>query len=271
MFGGKKLKDLTEEDIRKYAASLACASAASAELPPAEELPEAPRPAGTMLTNEEGVQDTRKLAETISAKHGVGPNDPEYDRDDRGPPARSVADIDKQMLQEEKQLELDMRRLAEQEEQSRRYAEADQAEQPQNEEEALRAQVLAELDRSQMPALVKEDGRVQKTVEHYTFADSSEVATISIELDKDLFEGAAAVFREDMVEVKTKETDVTIWLHGVPVSAAAGASLADWRLYLSPLFHSVDPEGTTWKVRKGKVSVRLKKRKPKEWKKILKF
>merc|ERR1712054_89953 len=83
---------------------------------------------------------------------------------------------------------------------------------PQREEERLRQEVLSELDRSQMPAIHKDDGKLQKTIEHYTFADALEAATISIELDKDLFEGASAFSSEDLVEVDTREDGITIWL-----------------------------------------------------------
>merc|ERR1712113_574409 len=109
-----------------------------------------------------------------------------------------------------------------------------------------------------------EDGNLLKTIEHYTFADTNEVATISIDLDKDLFEGAAGFVMEQNVEVSTRESDVTIMLRSVPASKTVTA-LVDWRLHLSPLFHSVEPGGTTWKIRKGKVSVKLKKRKAQEW------
>merc|ERR1712238_327214 len=105
--------------------------------------------------------------------------------------------------------------------------------------------VLAELDRSQMPAVEKEDGRLLKTIEHYTFADTLETATISIDLDKDLFEGAAEFVSDANVEVSTKESDVCIVLRSVP-TAKAMATVADWRLHLSPLFHTVDTEGTMW-------------------------
>merc|ERR1711966_455883 len=94
---------------------------------------------------------------------------------------------------------------------------------PPAQEDLVRQEVLSELDRSQMPAVQREDGRLQKTIEHYTFADALEVAAISIELDKDLFEGASAYVSEDLVEVVAREDSLTIWLHAVPVSAAKEA------------------------------------------------
>mmetsp|Transcript_71792 Transcript_71792/g.162922 ORF Transcript_71792/g.162922 Transcript_71792/m.162922 type:complete len:262 (+) Transcript_71792:55-840(+) len=261
MFGGKKLKDLTEEDIRRYAASL---SSQKAPEPAEEEEEEAepappPRPAPVIEQPAEASapSETRKIAEAI-AERSV--------RDDEAAESRSRA-VERVVAEESARKEPE---LTEEERQERAEAERLEIQARLSEEEQLRLEVLAELDRSQMPAVHQEDGLLLKTIEHYTFADSNEVATISIELDKDLFEGAAAHVSADNIEVTTNESDVTILLHGVPAAKAVAAP-ADWRLHLSPLFHTVDPDGTTFKLRKGKVSVKLKKKKPQEWRRILKF
>merc|ERR1712183_672259 len=81
-----------------------------------------------------------------------------------------------------------------------------------NEEEQMRLRVLEQLDRSQMPAVQSEDGRVVKTIEHYTFADANDTAPFSIDFDKDVFEGAASFVSTENVEVTTRESDVTIVL-----------------------------------------------------------
>merc|ERR1712070_1144007 len=148
------------------------------------------------------------------------------------------------------------RRKSEEDQARRKTDGALQTQQP-SQEELLRQEVLAELDRSQMPAVQKENGRLEKTIEHYTFADSLEVATISIEFDKDLFDGAGVLVSEELIEVIAREDNVTILLRGLPVSSGKEAVLADWRLYLYPLFHTVDATATSWKLRKGKLSVRL--------------
>eukprot|EP00927_Polykrikos_kofoidii_P063032 TRINITY_DN57839_c0_g1_i1.p1 TRINITY_DN57839_c0_g1~~TRINITY_DN57839_c0_g1_i1.p1 ORF type:complete len:275 (+),score=67.34 TRINITY_DN57839_c0_g1_i1:54-878(+) len=145
-----------------------------------------------------------------------------------------------------------------------------------SEEERSRLQMLSQGCVSQMPAVRSEDGQLQKTVEHYAVSDSLEQVTISIQPEKDLFEGAGGFFNESCVEVVTREREVTIFLRGVPASSATSGTasscmLADWRLHLSPLMKSVDPEGTTWRFRNGKLSVKLKKKKPQEWRKLLQF
>lgn len=291
MFGGKKLRDLTEEDIRKYAASLAeknresygTSQPASEEVPaPAksessgpskliEEVTYAPPPEVTYTpppvrpkeggapswevprvneANDPPEVESKKLAQMI-AERGV-----KLDAIDEIAAAKNMA--------------LEKAKAVDQQQQKPPAAQDQELLVRLSEEEQLRLEVLSELERSQMPAVHKDDGILLKTIEHYTFADSAEVATIYIELDKDLFEGAAASVSEANVEVTTRETDVTIVLHGVPASKTV-AALADWRLHLSPLFHSVEPSETKWKLRKGKVSVRLKKRKMQDWRKLLKF
>ncbi|CAJ1373589.1 unnamed protein product [Effrenium voratum] len=119
-----------------------------------------------------------------------------------------------------------------------------------------------------MPA-VKKDGSIQKTIEHYAFADAVDTATIIVEVDKDLFDGASKHVAEEQIEVVSKDNELTVILHGVPTTKTADA-VADWTLRLSPLCHSVESGRTTWKVRKGKVSVKLAKRKPQEWKRAVK-
>merc|ERR1712083_374953 len=103
-----------------------------------------------------------------------------------------------------------------------------------------------------MPAVQTEEGLLQKAIEHYTFADSEATVSISIDVDKDLFEGAADHVREENLEVITSDSEVTIILRHVPASKTI-AALAEWRLHISPLFHSVEAQATTWRVRKGKV------------------
>mmetsp|Transcript_55177 Transcript_55177/g.170877 ORF Transcript_55177/g.170877 Transcript_55177/m.170877 type:complete len:246 (+) Transcript_55177:104-841(+) len=181
-----------------------------------------------------------------------------------------LSGVCKKCSEEREERERRERQRAAEERRQREEAEREAVQARLSEEEQLRLEVLAELERSQMPAVQQEDGLLLKTIEHYTFADTMEVATISIDLDKDLFEGAAAHVTEANVEVTTRDSEVTILLHGVPASKTV-AALADWRLHLAPLFHTVDEEGTSWKVRKGKVSVRLRKRKQQEWRRVLKF
>mmetsp|Transcript_74904 Transcript_74904/g.219426 ORF Transcript_74904/g.219426 Transcript_74904/m.219426 type:complete len:273 (+) Transcript_74904:110-928(+) len=272
MFGGKKLKDLTEEDIRRYAASLSGQSASSVSEQPAaaSDAPAAQpeRPAAPEEDEEEeeappAQLQPRKIAETIQQNSVIRPEEEPED----GPAARARA-VERIMNMD--QNELAEREREEEEKRRRQEAEREEVQARLTEEEQLRLEVLAELDRSQMPAVQKDDGVLLKTIEHYTFADSNDAATISIELDKDLFEGAAAHVIVENIEVVTRDTEVTILLHKVPASKTV-ASLADWRLHLSPLFHSVEPEGTTFKVRKGKVSVKLKKKKMQEWRRVLKF
>eukprot|EP00931_Biecheleriopsis_adriatica_P106277 TRINITY_DN8075_c0_g1_i1.p1 TRINITY_DN8075_c0_g1~~TRINITY_DN8075_c0_g1_i1.p1 ORF type:complete len:206 (-),score=57.12 TRINITY_DN8075_c0_g1_i1:49-666(-) len=137
-------------------------------------------------------------------------------------------------------------------------------------EEKARLEVLAELDRCQMPAVKKEDGALQKTIEHYTFADSLDIATISIEPDKDLYEGASEFLNDKHIEVVTKDNEVVVILHDIPATKAV-TTPADWTLRLAPLFHGVESGETSWKLRKGKVSVKLRKKKPQEWKRVVKL
>eukprot|EP00747_Dinoflagellata_sp_TGD_P187253 gnl/TRDRNA2_/TRDRNA2_44813_c0_seq1.p1 gnl/TRDRNA2_/TRDRNA2_44813_c0~~gnl/TRDRNA2_/TRDRNA2_44813_c0_seq1.p1 ORF type:complete len:288 (+),score=73.48 gnl/TRDRNA2_/TRDRNA2_44813_c0_seq1:66-929(+) len=287
MFGGKKLKDLTEEDIRRYAASLA-AGAGATELPDATAEPvsieparpvaqPAPTPDGEVpaVIRDSGEvalrapeNDTKKLAQTIAENSAVSPTDADYfDDDERRQASRELLDLGHQELalardRREQEEEQEARRLA-------RLADEKARQDRLSEEEELRLEVLADLDRSQMPAIHADGGTVIKTIEHYAFADSDDVATIYIELDKDLYEGAAACVKEDMIEAIAKDTEATIWVRGVPASQTV-ATTVDWRLHLSPLCHSVD-SAVVVKLRKGKISVKLKKRKKQPWKKVLKF
>mmetsp|Transcript_119953 Transcript_119953/g.373575 ORF Transcript_119953/g.373575 Transcript_119953/m.373575 type:complete len:274 (-) Transcript_119953:77-898(-) len=273
MFGGKKLKDLTEEDIRRYAESLAGSSVApkKAEEPPPPDVP----PPGPNRPAEEADDEvpevaapteSRKIAQTIAENSVVRPEDDDDDaQNSRSRALERVLASDQR--EEREQME---REIAEEEKRRRQEQEREMVQARLTEEEQLRLEVLAELDRSQMPAVQQEDGVLVKTIEHYTFADSNDAATISIDLDKDLFEGAAAHVVVENVEVSTRDTEVTILVHKVPAAKTVSA-LADWRLHLAPLFHSVDPDGTTFKVRKGKVSVKLRKKKMQEWRRVLKF
>lgn len=268
MFGGKKLRDLTEEDIRVYAASLASgggvSSSALAELD--AELEE--------QTEAGSVPAAAVAAAEPEAPAAVEPGGPGQVGERQG-----AADIPEgtagpraQHLQEAAPAS-GLRAHASAED--RRSQEAAPApglqRQELSEEDRRRQEILTdEGGRSQMPAVQSGDGRLTKTIEHYTFGDTAEAVTISVELDKDLFDGASALLQEGSVEVVFRETEVTVWLRGVP-RARDSPVLADWRLHLSPLFHSVDPQGSTWRIRKGKISVKLKKRKKQAWRKVLKF
>lgn len=258
MFGGKKLKDLTEEDIRRYAESLAKASGAleedgGQELSKAEEASgaqgEEPPVAEAKEESADGAAAEATAANSTTAAEGAGA-ELALRSPVQGPAERTEAEA--KLLQ-------GLHSLVEKHEAK-----------PLTKEELLRLQVLCETGRSQMPAVHKDGGLLQKTIEHYTFADAFEAATVYIELEKDLFEGAAAHLTESSVEVVSKDTEVTVLLHGIPASKTT-PSAAEWRLHLSPLFHSIEPSETTWKIRKGKVSVRLKKKKPQDWRRLLKL
>lgn len=251
MLGGKKLKDLTEEDVRKYAASLASGG------PSQEDVSSGPQP----LAAEEEVAEAEDVADArTSASFGDKTI------------VRAISKVEDIVEVEGRQLEL-ARRDQEQEQERRKNQQVHlEAERQQRlaEEEHLRLQILTDLERSQMPAVRSGDGSLQKTIEHYTFADSEDTATISIELDKDLFEGAATFVLEENVEVDSRDGEVTILLHRVPAYKGA-ETMAEWRLHISPLFHSIEPDRTTWRIRKGKVSVKLKKRKAQDWRRLVKF
>lgn len=226
MFGGKKLKDLTEEDIRNYAASLVSATSMHGGLEADE--PERPDPSAE-------VAQRQQLAQAIAQNAKDGDASGYTDAPDReAPPEAPVAALPEPELSAEEQ---------------------------------ARLQVLAELDRSQMPA-VKKDGNIQKTIEHYTFADSQSSATITVEADKDLYEGAAEHVKEEQIEVLSKDKELVVILHGVPTTKAAN-TYADWTLRLAPLCHSVESERTSWKLRKGKISVKLTKKKLQDWKRAV--
>lgn len=264
MFGGKKLKDLTEEDIRKYAASMASggtpyeAAGNTVEQPGTSIEPFETQPSGGSESRSPG---TAKSSEQVALNETADCSSHERD-----------LDLDDAVAVEGRRLEL-ARREHEAEQQRRRTQQADMEAERQRrlvEEEQSRFQVLADLERSQMPAVQTGDGSLQKAIEHYTFADTPEVAAITIDLNKDLFEGAAEYISDQNVEVSTRETDVTICLHRVPASKTV-AALADWRLQISPLFHSIEPGETAWRIRKGKVSVKLKKKRAQEWKRLVKF
>ncbi|CAK9025685.1 unnamed protein product [Durusdinium trenchii] len=91
-----------------------------------------------------------------------------------------------------------------------------------------------------MPA-VKKDGGLQKTIEHYTFADLLDTATITVDADKDLYQGASEHVKEEQIEVLSKDKELVVILHGVPTMKAASTS-ADWTLRLAPLCHTVESE-----------------------------
>jgi len=260
------VQDLTEEDIRNYAASLAGNAGAPG---PTSSFGQSGGPdkdnkvviadphAAKLGDIDETRGDTQRLAQSIAKYSGVGPNDEGY-RDEPDAPDDGL----ELALGADNALALSRR------DDGQKPKEEEPP--PLTEDELMRLEVLAELERSQMPAIMKDDGRLQKTIEHYTFADTREIATISIDLDKDLYEGAAASLLEENVEVVSQESEVTIWVRKVPAFAQATA-IADWRLHLTPLLHSIVPSETSWKVRKGKVSVKLKKKKAQDWRKMLKF
>lgn len=264
MFGGKKLKDLTEEDIRRYAASLASGGNPQwGDAGGVEEQGTATKSAPSREALAASPSAARQLATSIVERSALAADDAHLPRH---------LELEQAVEEEGRQLQVARRAYEEdQERREKRQAQLEAQRQKQlGEEEQLRLQVLAELDRSQMPAVRAGDGSLQKTIEHYTFADNEDTATISIELDKDLFEGAAGFVLEENIQVCTKDTEVTILLHKVPASKTV-AALAEWRLHISPLFHSVEPDETKWKVRKGKLSVKLKKRKAQEWRRLVKF
>lgn len=235
-FGGKKLKDLTEEDIRRYAESLALGASSDAVQP------------GPGQTSAEDL--------TLAVTEG----------------AEQETELDPGLVAEARRLALARGAGQQVEEQQKKLTFEREAERQRKlrEEEEARLQVLREMDRSQMPAIQSQDGALQKTIEHYTFADAEDKATIYVELDKDLFEGAADFVSDDNVEVCTKDSEVTILLHGVPASKM-GANAAEWRLRIGPLFHSVEASATTWRIRKGKLAVILRKKKKQEWRRLVKI
>jgi len=224
MFGGKKLKDLTEEDIRNFASSFVTKHGGGLESAVEERLD----------SNAE-VAERQQLAEAIAEGNKEEPSRGYPETLDREEPPEAPA-----IVPEPEELSA---------------------------EEQARLQVLAELDRSQMPA-VKKDGSIQKTIEHYTFADSQSTATITVEADKDLYEGASEHVKEEQIEVLSKDKELVVILHGVPTMKAA-STIADWTLRLAPLCHSVESERTSWKLRKGKISVKLTKKKLQEWKRAV--
>jgi len=124
---------------------------------------------------------------------------------------------------------------------------------------------------SEMPAAKDGDGKVVKTIEHYTFADSEDKACFYVSFDKDLWEGAAKHIREAQVKVESKATSLEIRIENVPVSNKSLESTAEWRLSLSPLFSRIEPMMTSFKVRNGKLSVKLAKSKALAWKKGVKY
>lgn len=140
-----------------------------------------------------------------------------------------------------------------------------------SDDEILRREVLAELDRSQMPAVCNQDGLLQKTIEHYTFEDGDDTVTVSIKLDDHLFPEASKYVTEDKIRVKTLPTELHVSLVGVPANSKAMEQLAEWKLALSPLWGKVDPPLTSYKLRKGKVVIKIAKIKGQPWKKILRY
>lgn len=139
-----------------------------------------------------------------------------------------------------------------------------------SEEDLLRQEALKDLERSQMPAVAAE-GKLVKTIEHYSFADGEDTATFYIHFDKDLWDGAAKHISEAQVKVNSKASSLDICLQGVPVSEKCLQICPDWRLSLSPLFGRVEPMMTTHKVKNGKLTVKLAKAKNTPWKKGVKY
>lgn len=135
-------------------------------------------------------------------------------------------------------------------------------------DEMLRLQALNELSRSQMPA-VGEAGHLVKTIEHYTFSDGEDAANFYINFDKDLWDGASEWVCFNKVKVVSKATSVDIRLDAVPIGVSQPT--AEWRLNLSPLFSRIEASMTTYKVKNGKLSIKVFKSKAGEWKKGLKY
>lgn len=142
---------------------------------------------------------------------------------------------------------------------------------PISEDEKMRLEALKELERSQMPAIAADGGVLTKTIEHYTFSDADDVATIYVSFDKDLWDGASKFVTFESIKVDCTATTLDIILQGVPVSDRSLETLAEWRLHLQPLFSRVEPVMTSHKLRNGKLSVKLCKVKNGSWKKALKY
>lgn len=141
-----------------------------------------------------------------------------------------------------------------------------------DEEDLLRQEALRDLERSQMPAVADEaDGRLVKTIEHYTFADGDDSVNFYVSFDKDLWEGASRFVKLEGVKVTSKSTSLEIRLQDVPVGERNLETFAEWRLVLSPLFSRVEAAMTTHRLRNGKLSVKLFKAKAGPWKKGVKY
>mmetsp|Transcript_10509 Transcript_10509/g.23875 ORF Transcript_10509/g.23875 Transcript_10509/m.23875 type:complete len:273 (-) Transcript_10509:103-921(-) len=272
MFAGKKLVDLTPEDFAKHEKELL-------ELG-RRELQEAS--ADGPLSNK-GLS-TAELAQKLSEARTADGNRPltaeEYrqqqaqgglsQRGENRPPSYEefLAMYYPHLLQKEqatKQADL-ARAATEAMQASLRESQVSEA------DSSLQA-VLQDLDRSQMPAVSdpSSDGQLVKTIEHYTFADGEESVQFYISFDKDLWNGATKYITEQCIEVSSKSSSLEIRLLNVPVSERTLDVLATWRLQLSPLFSRVEPSLTTWKVRNGKLSVKLNKSKAGSWKKGVKY
>lgn len=174
--------------------------------------------------------------------------------------------------------------ILEEKREKERKAAAQQEKNRQQEMDAQVAKSLSEADvkllealndneRSQMPAVVDKEqgGRLVKAIEHYTFADGDDTASFYVTFNKDLWEGASEHIQTDQIHVDSKATSLEIKLEGVPVSAKNPTVLADWRLDLKPLFGRVEPLLTTYKVKGGKLSIKVSKAKSGPWKKGVKY
>eukprot|EP00930_Biecheleria_cincta_P031350 TRINITY_DN21767_c0_g1_i1.p1 TRINITY_DN21767_c0_g1~~TRINITY_DN21767_c0_g1_i1.p1 ORF type:complete len:293 (-),score=62.76 TRINITY_DN21767_c0_g1_i1:28-873(-) len=139
-------------------------------------------------------------------------------------------------------------------------------------EELQRLEVLKAMERSQMPAVADGAGNLARTIEHYTFSDAEDSASFSVNLDKDLWDGASSFLQDhSQVVVDSRATCLEISVQGIPVSEKQPEALARWKLTLSPLFGRIEPSMTTHKVRGNKVTVKLCKSKVAPWKKGVKY
>lgn len=144
---------------------------------------------------------------------------------------------------------------------------------PPTPEELQRLEVLKAMERSQMPAVADGAGNLARTIEHYTFSDAEDTASFSVNIDKDLWDGASGFLRDhqSQVVVDSRATCVEITVQDIPLSAKQPEALARWKLTLSPLFGRIEPSMTTHKVRRNKLTVKLFKSRVCPWKKGVKY
>jgi len=266
MFAGKKLVDLTPEDFAKHEQELLALGQNVLQEQRHQAGQQAPD-ANRGLSNEELA---RYLAEAQQSD-GKGPLTSEEYRQQQGQGGLSQRGENRAPTYEEF-LAMYYPHLLRQE-QEKKQAAADAA--LAAETKAQPGDDVAQQDgeRCQMPAVedAGSDGQLCKTIEHYAFADGEESVQFYVIFDKDLWNGAAAHITESRIQVVSKATSLEIKLLSVPVSDRASDVVATWRLQLAPLFSRVEPSLTSWKVRNGKLTVKLRKSKAGAWKKGVKY